>query len=342
MFVCKISVAYKNRKIMYSMAMLVDEITIKVKAGAGGDGTVAFSKNKLELGPTGGRGGNGGSIYVEGIADIGALMRLRNRKLFNAEDGHKGGYKRNDGKDGNDLVIPVPVGTVAHNLLRHTSVEILHIGQQELVARGGKGGRGNFSFRGPENTSPKEFEKGRKGEQFRLRLELKLIADIGLIGLPNAGKSSLINELTRAKSKVANYPFTTLEPHLGAYYSLIIADIPGLIEGASQGKGLGIKFLRHVERTKVLFHLVPADSDDPVANYKTIRAELGKHSQILLSKPEYVLITKSDLVTAGELKKIVSKLKKFNPSPLHVSIHDWDSLDKVKAILNNIQKEKAA
>lgn len=327
---------------MYSMAMLVDELTIRVKAGAGGAGTVAFSKNKLELGPTGGTGGSGGSIYVEGVADIGALMRLRNKKLFHASDGSNGGYKRNDGKNGNDLVISVPVGTVVHNLVRHTDIEILHIGQKELIARGGKGGRGNFSFRGPENTSPKEHESGERGEQFRLHLELKLIADIGLIGLPSAGKSSLINELTRAKSKVANYPFTTLEPHLGAYYSLIIADIPGLIEGASRGKGLGIKFLRHVERTKVLFHLVPADSEDPAANYKTIRTELGKYNPILLTKPEYIFITKSDLVTPGDIKKAVTKLKKFNPLPLPISIHDWDSLEKVKAILNNIQKEKAA
>ncbi len=320
--------------------MFVDELTIRVKAGRGGDGTAAFSKVKMELGPTGGQGGNGGSVFVEGVADIGALTRLRNKKVFLAGNGQGGGYKRNEGHTGEDLIIAVPVGTVVHNLTTHQDVEVLHIGQRELVAQGGAGGRGNFAFRGPENTSPKEHEAGKSGEQFRLRLELKLIADVGLIGLPNAGKSSLLNELTRARSKVANYPFTTLEPNLGAYYSLIIADIPGLIEGASHGKGLGDKFLRHVERTKVLFHLVAADSLDPVGDYRTIRAELEAYNQLLIAKPEYLFITKSDLVSSADMKKLVTKLKKLNPAPVTISIHDWESLEKVKDILNALQKEK--
>jgi GTP-binding protein len=330
----------KNQEMVYGIGMLVDELTIKVKAGAGGNGTVAFSKVKMELGPTGGTGGNGGNIYVEGVADIGALTRLRNKKVFRAGNGGTGGYKRNEGKTGDDIIIAVPVGTVVHNLAQHSCIEILHIGQRMLVAHGGKGGHGNFFFRSSTNTSPKQSKKGTKGEEFRLRLELKLIADVGLIGLPNAGKSSLINELTRAKSKVANYPFTTLEPNLGTYYSLILADIPGLIEGASHGKGLGMKFLRHVERTKVLFHLVAADSENPVTDYKTVRDELGKYNPILLAKPEYLFMTKTDLVEPARIKKLSTRFKKLNPSPLLISIHDWESLEKIKKILNSLQKEK--
>ncbi len=320
--------------------MLVDELTIKVKAGRGGNGTVAFTKVKMERGPTGGEGGRGGSVYVEGVADIGALTRLRNTKTFSADDGKPGGRKRNEGRAGEDLVIPVPVGTVVHNLTTHRDLEVLHLGQRELVAQGGEGGRGNFSFRGPENTTPKESTPGTPGEKFRLRLELKLIADVGLVGLPNAGKSSLLNELTRAKARVANYPFTTLEPNLGSYYSLIIADIPGLIEGAATGRGLGTKFLRHVERTKVLFHLVAADSPDPLADYRTVRAELEHHNPLLVAKPEYLFVTKSDLVSPAELKKTITKLKKVNPNPIPISIHDWDSLEQVRKILTELQKEK--
>jgi len=173
-----------------------------------------------------------------------------------------------------------------------------------------------------------------------MRLELKLIADVGLIGLPNAGKSSLLNELTEAKSRVANYPFTTLEPNLGAYYELIIADIPGLIEGASTGKGLGIKFLRHIERTKILFHLISAESDNLAKDYKTIKRELKEHSKALAEKQEYLFLTKSDAVSAEEVKKKVTVLKKINKNTIPISVYDWDSIEKVKHILNGIKKEK--
>ncbi|MBX4190376.1 GTPase ObgE, partial [Candidatus Parcubacteria bacterium] len=240
--------------------MLIDDITIKVVAGKGGDGTVAFNKNMMSLGPTGATGGHGGDVYVEGISDLGALTRLRNAKVFKAGDGEVGGRQYNDGPDGEDLIIKVPVGTVIHNLDLKTDQEITKIGEKIQIARGGRGGKGNFHFRSSTNTSPRQFKEGLPGEKYQVRLELKLIADVGLIGLPNAGKSSLLNELTRANSKVANYPFTTLEPHLGVYYDLILADIPGIIEGASEGKGLGIKFLRHVERTKVLFHLISSET----------------------------------------------------------------------------------
>lgn len=322
--------------------MLVDEIKIKVTAGKGGDGVVAFSRNKMELGPTGGRGGDGGNIHLEGVSDLGALNQLKHTKVFKAGDGKSGSRKRGPGEEGQDLVIKVPVGTIIHNRAAKTEKEIIKIGQRITVARGGWGGHGNFHFRSSTNTSPKEFELGQKGQSFQLELELKLIADVGLVGLPNAGKSSLINELTRAQSKVANYPFTTLEPNLGAYYDLILADIPGLIEGASGGKGLGIKFLKHVERTKVLFHLVSAESEDPDRDYKIIRKELGAYNETLLEKDEYLFLSKTDLIPAGDVSKKLAKLKKLNPSVLLLSIHDWESIERVKKILNGFIKEKTA
>ena len=242
-------------------------------------------------------------------------------------------------------------------------IEIIRIGEKILIAKGGIGGKGNFHFRSSTNTTPKQFQTGLPGENFTLRLELKLIADVGLIGLPNAGKSSLLNELTKAKARVANYPFTTLEPNLGTYYELILADIPGLIEGASDGKGLGVKFLRHIERTKILFHLISAESENPMKDYKTIKSELSKYNKKLGKKIEYIFLSKSDLVsppeinpvrsnpakrdadafahrTSNGIKKKISALKKSRKNALPISVYDWESLEKVKEILNKIIKEK--
>lgn len=322
--------------------MLIDDITIRVVAGDGGNGTVSFNKNMMSLGPTGATGGTGGNVFVEGVSDLGALLRLRHSKVFKAESGGVGGRQYNDGPTGADLVIQVPVGTVVHNLDTKVDKEITKISEKVMIAQGGRGGKGNFHFRSSTNTSPKEFQKGELGEKYTIRLELKLIADVGLIGLPNAGKSSLLNELTRAKSKVANYAFTTLEPHLGVYYDLILADVPGIIEGASAGRGLGVKFLRHVERTNTLFHLLSAESTNPVADYNIIRGELGAYNPTLLEKKEYLFISKSDMVAPAELKKTIAKLKPFNKNILALSIHDSDSLDKVKKILNKLGDKKIA
>ncbi|MEK7615866.1 MAG: GTPase ObgE [Patescibacteria group bacterium] len=305
--------------------MLIDDVTINVKAGNGGNGKVAFNSNMKSLGPVGGSGGHGGSVYLEGISDLGALYQFRNKKDWKAQDGGNGRGQFVDGPRGEDLVLKVPVGTVVHP----KNIEITKVGERVMIAQGGKGGRGNFHFRGPENTSPKEFEPGTKGEEYTIRLELKLIADVGLIGLPNVGKSSLLNELTNAKSKVANYQFTTLEPNLGVWHGgLILADIPGLIEGASSGKGLGIKFLRHIERTKVLFHCIAADSPHPEKDYEIVRSELATFNKKLLEKPEYIFVTKSDLVPNFKLETF----KHLNP--LLISIHDLDSLKEVEKLLN--------
>lgn len=322
--------------------MLIDDVKISVSAGDGGRGAVAFNKNKMSLGPAGGTGGNGGSVYCEGVSDLSVLRQFRFRKDLKAGHGENGRGQFVDGKTGKDLILKVPVGTVIHNLDSDTRQEITSIGECRLVAQGGHGGKGNFHFRAPHRTSPMIFKEGLPGETFNLRLELKLIADVGLIGFPNAGKSSLLNELTRAKSKVANYPFTTLEPNLGVYYELILADIPGLIENASIGKGLGIKFLKHVERTSILFHLISSDSADPKKEYAVIRKELGAYNPALLEKKEFLFLSKSDLVGAAELKKKLAILKKLNPTAIPISIHDSDSLEQVKKILNGIAKDKHA
>ena len=320
--------------------MLIDDVKISVTAGKGGKGTVAFNKTKMNFGPTGGSGGKGGSVFVEGISDLSALNKFRFKKEFNAENGKNGLPRLHDGHDGRDLILSVPLGTVVHKLNTGEDVEVTKIGQREFVARGGRGGKGNYLFRSSTNTTPKEFEEGEIGESFNLRLELKLIADVGFVGLPNVGKSSLLNELTNAKSKVANYPFTTLEPNLGVYYDLILADIPGLIEGASKGKGLGIKFLRHVERTKILFHFIVADSADPVLDYKTVRGELKAYNKLLLEKPEYLFVSKSDTVSQDAVAEIIDKLEKLNQNVIPISIYDCKSIERVRKILNDLISEK--
>lgn len=320
--------------------MLIDDIKIEVSAGNGGKGCVAFNKNLMSLGPAGGNGGKGGSVFFQGVSDLNALNQFRFKKQVNADNGREGKGQFCDGPDAKDLYIKIPVGTVIHNLDTGEDQEITKVGQEILIAKGGRGGRGNFQFRGSRNTTPKEFEEGKSGQKFNLRLELKMIADIGFVGLPNLGKSSLLNELTNANVKVANYQFTTLEPNLGVYNSLILADIPGLIEGASDGKGLGHKFLKHVERTKIIFHFLAADSEDITADYNTIKKELGAFNDTLLEKPEYILVSRSDMVTPEALKEKLKQAKKINKNAMPISIHNWDQIQKVKEILNEIEKEK--
>lgn len=319
--------------------MLIDDITIELFAGHGGRGAVSFSSAKNTQGPTGGSGGDGGSIYFEGIADLTALGQFHAKKEIYAKNGADGQPRLKDGAGGDDTILKIPLGTVIH-YANGTEREILNIGERVLIVTGGKGGKGNFLFRSSRNTTPTQSQPGLAGENLTIRLELKYIADVGFIGLPNVGKSSLLNQLTNTKTKVANYPFTTLEPNLGIYYTLVLADIPGLIEGASGGKGLGIKFLRHIERTKVLFHFIPADSEDPARDYKIIRKELGEYNNELLAKPEYVFLTKTDLVDENRIKEISKNLKKISSSISLLSIYDDESLKSIKKILNGIMEKK--
>lgn len=321
--------------------MLIDDITIHVTAGHGGKGAVAFNKNLMSLGPAGGSGGNGASIYAVGVSDLAALRQFRFTKKIKAEDGKDGRGQFVDGRRGEELVLKLPVGTVVH-FPTGSPREITKVGERLLLARGGKGGRGNFHFRSSTNTSPKQFEYGTPAEEKDLRLELKLIADIGFVGLPNVGKSSLLNIITKAQARVANYPFTTLEPNLGVYEDLILADIPGLIEGASEGKGLGVRFLRHVERTRVLFHFVAADSEDPMKDYKVIRGELKAYNPALLEKPEYIFISRSDMASEKEVLAVVKKFEKLKKSCQAMSILDDKSIERVRILLNNLNTEKHA
>ncbi|KKQ41563.1 MAG: GTPase obg [Parcubacteria group bacterium GW2011_GWE2_37_8] len=246
--------------------------------------------------------------------------------------------QRKHGKDGDDLILVVPNGTVIHNFTTGEDVEIMDE-NPVLLVKGGKGGRGNYTFKSSVNTTPRESTPGLNGESAELFLELRLIADIGLIGLPNVGKSSLLNELTKANVKVANYHFTTLEPSLGAYKNVILADIPGLIEGAAEGKGLGHKFLKHIKRTKAFFHLISADSKDVAKDYKTIRKELGKFEEFLLEKIEYVFISRTDLVSEKELKEKIKILKKLNKNTGTISIYDPDAMEKIEKLVLKFSKQ---
>lgn len=314
--------------------MFVDEVEITIKAGDGGNGKVGFRHAKFipKGGPSGGDGGKGGDVYAEGVNDIGALLRFRGQTNFSAEDGEGGRLKRHKGKDGQDITLKLPVGCVITS--DSEAWEITEEGQKIRLAKGGKGGHGNWYYRTSINQAPKYAQSGMPGGEKRLKIELRLIADVGFIGLPNAGKTSLLNELTNASAKVANYPFTTLEPNLGAMGNLILADIPGLIEGAAEGRGLGHKFLRHIQRTKILVHGVSADSTDPKKDYQVVRRELGKFDPKLLKKKEILLLTKTDMVSESEKRKKLVLLKKLNSHVLAVSVHDLDSLRSLQKLIS--------
>ncbi len=302
--------------------MLMDTAITTFSGGHGGAGIVSFGK-KARSGPDGGNGGKGGDLFVRATSDITLLNQFNVQSSWEAPDGHPGGKYRQSGKDGKDMEILLPKGTSIFDVeTGELIMELSEIGQKELLCIGGKGGRGNYEFRSAKNTTPEYAQSGLRGQKRTVKLVLKLIADFGLIGLPNAGKSSLLNELTNAKAKVGDYDFTTLSPNLGIYKGKVIADIPGLIEGASSGKGLGIGFLKHIEKVGVILHCIAADSLDPLKDYEIVRDEIKKYNKVLLRKKEIILITKSDLVN----KKNLPKIKNSIP----VSIYDFESLEKLK------------
>lgn len=312
--------------------MLVDEIVITVEGGHGGPGRVSFHRPPV-IGPDGGNGGRGGDVFLQATTDLMALNRYTSHPFVKADNGEMGGHNLKIGKNGQNRTFLVPVGSSV--LVEETgeTLEITSEDQLFVIAKGGLGGRGNFEFRSPRNTTPRHAQPGLPGEKKTLQITLKLIADYGLIGLPNAGKSSLLNELTAANVKVANYAFTTLEPNLGVFNRKVLADIPGLIEGAAEGKGLGIKFLKHIEKTSTLLHCIAADSENPTQDYQTIWKELEDFDPALKAKKEIILITKSDV---ADLKKIKGMAKLFKGKKiLPVSIYDYDSIEKLKQLLKN-------
>lgn len=295
----------------------LDEAKIYIKAGDGGNGACSFRHEKfLEFGgPDGGFGGDGGDVVFEAVQNLNTLIDFRYQQHFKAERGRNGAGRNCTGASGQDLIIKVPVGTqIIANDNETLLADMLEDGQRFIAAHGGKGGRGNNSYKSSTNQAPYEADEGTPGEEMWVWLKLKLIADVGLVGLPNAGKSTFLSAVTRAKPKIADYPFTTIHPNLGMARiddeEILIADIPGLIEGASDGVGLGTRFLKHVERCKVLLHLIDGTAEDVVASYKTIRQELKKYSPKLSAKPEIIVLNKIDAIPEEELPQKVKKLEK--------------------------------
>lgn len=307
--------------------MLIDEADVIFKAGKGGPGKVSFRPAK-KGGPDGGNGGRGGDLYIEATSDLSALRQFTHKKLIEAENGEPGGSNKKSGLDGEDKTILIPVGSLITSIDGKKSIELTEAGQKNLIAKGGLGGRGNFELKSSTRTTPMFAQPGLPGESFQAHISLRYIADFGLIGLPNTGKSSLLNELTRANAKVANYPFTTLEPNLGMLQDKIIADIPGLIEGASEGKGLGVKFLKHIVKVRLLIHCIAADSNNPKKDYQVIKDEMGNFDKTLLEKPELIIITKSDLMSEKELSGFKKLFK--GKALLKVSIYDYEALEEFK------------
>ncbi len=312
--------------------MLIDEIDIILRGGHGGAGKVSFYP-KEKAGPDGGNGGRGGDVYIKVTSDLTALNRFSRDRVIEAERGEPGGTFCKSGQAGKDTEITMPVGTLLIDKVTGEEFELNNTDERVLICKGGLGGRGNFEFKSSRNTTPMRAQPGLSGQERDLKVILKLIADFGLIGLPNSGKSSLLNELTAASAKVANYPFTTLEPNLGVISRKVIADIPGLIEGASEGKGLGIKFLKHIEKVGLLLHTVAVDSEDIEGDYQSVVHELETYNPELVKKKEIILLTKSDLVDKKQLEVTQKRLKKFKKQVLPVSIYDFESIEALKKFL---------
>lgn len=326
----------------------LDEAKIYLKAGNGGDGACSFRREKfIEFGgPNGGNGGKGADIIFEAVANLNTLIDFRYQQHFKAPRGENGGSRSCTGASADDMIIKVPVGT---QIVADDGVSILadltEEGQTFVAARGGMGGRGNESYKSSTNQAPRQADKGELGEELWVWLRLKIIADVGLLGLPNAGKSTFLSVVSRARPKIADYPFTTLYPHLGVAkvdeHEVLIADIPGLIEGASDGAGLGTRFLKHVERCKVLIHLIDGTAEDVAVPYKTIRKELKKYSPALAEKPEVIGLNKIDALTADEVETKIKQLKKASKKSVFAvsGISKQGLTEMLRAAYQYIQKE---
>ena len=321
----------------------LDQAKIYVKAGNGGSGSSSFRREKfVEFGgPDGGDGGTGGSVIFESERNLNTLIDFRYKQHFNAEHGKSGSKKNKTGGGGKDLILQVPTGTQIFEEDNNTLIyDFTKDKERFVVATGGEGGLGNTRFKSSTNRAPRKKTFGKKGEEFWVWLQLKVIADAGIIGLPNAGKSSLLSRCTRAKPKIANYPFTTINPNLGVlninHKEVILADIPGLIEGSHKGIGLGDKFLRHIERCKVLIHLIDISEKDIIGNYLKIRNELSKYDKSILKKKEIVIFNKSDLVNMDLITKKLKNFKKETKKDFQIiSLVSKENFEKVKKIIHS-------
>ena len=319
----------------------LDQVKIYVKAGDGGDGSPSFRREKfIEFGgPDGGDGGKGGSVIFKAERNLNTLIDFRYQQHHKAKRGDNGSGQNRTGKSGDDLILNVPLGTQVFEEDNKTLIyDFDKVGDEFVVAKGGKGGLGNTRFKSSTNRAPRKFTKGTSGEEFTIYLQLKTIADIGIIGLPNAGKSSLLAAITNANPKIANYQFTTLNPNLGvASYDnkeITLADIPGLIEGAHKGTGLGIQFLKHVERCKSLLHMIDITNEDIKKSYKQVKTELKNYSSKLSKKKEIIVLNKIDLISKNKLKQIVDNFSKNTKSEIiTLSTFKKNSISKVKAKL---------
>ncbi len=328
----------------------VDELKIHIEAGKGGEGVERWrhEKGKEFGGPSGGDGGKGGSVFAVGSRDLGLLFSYRHKKSFSAEHGSAGAKNSLHGKNGEDLTIKLPIGSVVTNLKTKKVVHVLTEHERILLLKGGDGGFGNEHFKSSTNQQPKKTTPGYPGEEGDFYIELQLVVDVGFAGFPNAGKSSLLNALTNASAKIGSYQFTTLEPNLGALFGYILADIPGLIEGASEGKGLGHKFLRHIKRTKMIAHLISLENEDVMEAYKTIRRELEQYDEGpvlsgvegLGEKEEIIILTKTDLVDEKQLKKAKKELAGLKKKVFALSVYDDASLKEFSDALIKLLRKK--
>lgn len=331
--------------------MFIDQAKIYVKAGDGGPGCVSFRREKYipKGGPDGGDGGRGGHVYFQSVENLDTLLDFAGKHHWRAANGRPGSGKNKHGADGDDLIINVPAGTLIYDIDNDLLLKDLSkVGMNVQVCRGGKGGRGNKTFATSTNQAPRTAEPGKKGRERNIKLELKLIADIGLVGMPNAGKSTLISRCSAARPKIADYPFTTLEPVLGIvelsdFRRFVMADIPGLIEGSHNGAGLGFEFLRHIERTTIIAHIIdimPADNSDPAENYRAIRSELAQYSRALARKKEIVIANKIDLDPDGKIAKEIGK--KLRKTVYAISAVTGEGVKELSETLWKIVKKKKA